>query len=91
MVSSIYRQFSCTNWPVLLSVKKVLTKSCYVLHRPLNMLVSRAATGIVVWNEGSSFDPGTPLVEARVELDMRAQKKDKYIEAFSRPVPIMHR
>ena len=56
------------------------------------MLLSRAATGIVVWNEeGCSFDPGTPLVEARVELDMRAQKKDKYIEAFSRPVPIMHR
>ena len=35
--------------------------------------------------------PGPRIVEAKVEIDMRASKKDKFIEEFSRPVPIMHR
>jgi len=34
--------------------------------------------------------PGPRIVEAKVEIDMRASKKDKFIEEFSRPVPIMH-
>merc|ERR1712012_1114221 len=34
--------------------------------------------------------PGPRIIEAKVEIDMRASKKDKFIEEFSRPVPIMH-
>jgi len=38
----------------------------------------------------STSRPGKRIIEAKVELDMRATKKEKYIEEFSRPVPIMH-
>ncbi len=31
------------------------------------------------------------MIEAKVEIDMRAAKKDRYLEEFNRPVPIMHR
>jgi len=38
----------------------------------------------------STSKPGKRIIEAKIELDMRASKKEKYVEEFSRQVPIMH-